>query len=167
MRAWLCYTLRVQVVFDFVHFSLMLLSVQEIKYMRINMLQLIEEAIKYYWRERTMIMHKLYRSFLPMWMGHLFLWIGASHKTRIRFPSFSACNSTSFNNWGIEKEKQRQGQTIFGKRARTKLNSTCLFWVWENVEKKRLNLHTHKPQTLFFFPKTHFSLSSLNKLNNI
>lgn len=88
-------------------------------------------------------------------MGYLLSWTEVSHKTRIRFSSFWACNPTSFNNCGTEKEKQMHGQTIFGKRTRMKLNSTCLFWVLENVEKKRLNLNTQKPQTLF--SKTHFS----------
>lgn len=46
-RAWFYYTLCVQVVFHIVLFSLMLSSVQEIKCMRINMLQSIDEAIKY------------------------------------------------------------------------------------------------------------------------
>lgn len=64
-RAWLYYTLCVQVVFHIVLFSLMLSSVQEIKCMRINMLQSIDEAIKYNWRERTPIIHKLYRHLIP------------------------------------------------------------------------------------------------------
>lgn len=84
-----------------------------------------------------------------MWVQYLLPWIEASHKTRIRFSSFWAYKPTSFNNCGTEKEKQMEGQIIFGKRARMKSNSTCLFWVSENVEKKRLNLNTQNLQTLF------------------
>lgn len=81
-------------------------------------------------------------------MGCLLTWPRASHKTRIRFSSFCTCSPTLFNKCGIGKEKQMRGQTIFGKSARTKLNSACLFWVWENVEKKIEFAHT-KPWTHF------------------
>lgn len=37
-----------------------------------------------------------------------------------------------------EKNRCGDGQYL-EKGARVKLNSTCLFLVWENVEKKRLN----------------------------
>lgn len=43
----------------------MLSSVQEIKCMRINMFKSIGEAIKYNWREKSPIMHTLYRHLIP------------------------------------------------------------------------------------------------------
>jgi hypothetical protein len=43
----------------------MLSFVWEIKCMRINKLKSGGEAIKYNWRERTPIIHKLYRHLIP------------------------------------------------------------------------------------------------------